>query len=67
VAPASTSYSTLSRRRPVWRGVAAPATGEWEIGDVVWNVAPSAGGKIGWVCVASGAPGDWKPFGTIAP
>jgi parallel beta-helix repeat protein len=66
-APASTFYSTLSQRRPVWRGVAAPATGEWEIGDVVWNVAPSAGGKIGWVCVASGAPGDWKPFGTIAP
>ena len=47
--------------------VAAPTTGEWARGDVVWNRNPSAGGKVGWVCTAGGTPGTWKPFGAIDP
>lgn len=46
---------------------AAPSTGAWIRGDVVWNSEPSAAGVIGWVCTASGSPGTWKTFGTIAP
>lgn len=46
-------------------GTAAPTTGAWTVGDIVFNKAPAAGGKIGWSCVAAGTPGSWKPFGAI--
>ena len=36
-----------------------------EVGDVVYNSAPTAGGYIGWVCVVAGTPGTWKRFGQI--
>jgi hypothetical protein len=44
---------------------AAPTTGNWVRGDIVWNSAPSGGGFIGWVCVTSGTPGTWKTWGAI--
>ena len=47
-------------------GTAAPVTGAWLQGDVIENGAPAAGGNVGWVCVASGSPGTWKSFGSIA-
>ncbi|HVW50819.1 MAG TPA: right-handed parallel beta-helix repeat-containing protein [Trinickia sp.] len=47
-------------------GSAAPTTGSYEQGDIVWSVAPAAATAIGWVCTASGTPGTWKTFGTIA-
>lgn len=46
---------------------AAPTTGTAARGTIVYNTAPSAGGKLGWVCTASGSPGTWKPFGAIDP
>jgi hypothetical protein len=46
---------------------AEPGSGTWARGDVVYNRDPSAGGKLGWVCVVGGAPGTWKAFGTIDP
>ena len=46
-------------------GTTSPSSGEWERGNIVWNEAPTAGGKIGWVCVAGGSPGVWKSFGSI--
>lgn len=50
---------------------ASPAgswTGTYEVGDVAWNRAPTAGGTepIGWVCTVAGTPGTWAAFGTIA-
>lgn len=45
---------------------AAPTTKDWLVGDIIYNVTPSAGGNIGWVCVTAGTPGTWKSFGTIA-
>jgi hypothetical protein len=42
-----------------------PTSGAHARGEIVWNMNPSAGGKIGWVCVTSGTPGTWKPFGPI--
>ena len=48
-------------------GTAAPASGEWARGDVVWNRNPSAGSFMGWTCTASGTPGTWKGFGAIEP
>ena len=31
----------------------------------MYNTDPTAGGWIGWVCVESGNPGNWKKFGAI--
>lgn len=45
---------------------AAPVSGTWKQGDIVYNTAPTAGGTIGWVCTAAGSPGTWKTFGTIS-
>ena len=42
-----------------------PKTGEYQLGDICWNTEPSQTGYIGWVCVASGSPGIWAPFGLI--
>lgn len=42
-----------------------PTSGSWRLGDRVYNAAPAAGGKLGWVCVRDGSPGLWKAFGAI--
>lgn len=47
-------------------GSAAPTTGTWRAGDIVYSTAPAAGGSIGWVCTTAGMPGTWKSFGSIA-
>lgn len=49
-----------------YKGSAAPTTGTFNIGDIVYNSAPTAGGYIGWVCVTAGTPGTWKTFGAIS-
>ena len=41
---------------------AIPTTGTWEIGDIVWYASPDYGLPIGWVCVAAGTPGTWRPI-----
>jgi hypothetical protein len=49
-----------------YTGSAAPTTGTWLLGDVVWNTAPTSGGTLGWICTTAGTPGTWKVFGSIA-
>ena len=46
---------------------AAPTTGTWLRGDVIYSTTPAASGTVGWVCVTAGTPGTWKAFGTIEP
>jgi len=46
-------------------GTAAPTSGQYERGDIVLRSDPVATGKLGWVCVLSGAPGTWQPFGSL--
>lgn len=48
-------------------GQAAPVAGAGArgVGEIEWNSAPTAGGKVGWVCTAAGTPGTWKAFGAI--
>ena len=48
-------------------GAREPVEGEHARGDIVWNIAPSAGGHVGWVCTEAGTPGAWKGFGAIEP
>lgn len=69
----ATMTNQLTTTRPIrtmGRGViydtAAPTTGTWERGDIVWNSAPSAGGTPGWMCVAAGTPGTWKAMANLA-
>jgi hypothetical protein len=40
-------------------GSAAPTTGTWKQGDIVWNNAPSVGQPMGWMCTVAGPPGTW--------
>ena len=47
-------------------GSAAPVSGTYNQGAIVYNNAPVSGGNIGWVCTTTGTPGTWKTFGTIA-
>jgi len=48
----------LTRRE--YQGTAAPSTGTWKLGDIVWNNAPSAGAYEKFICVSAGTPGTWK-------
>ena len=42
-----------------------PASGFYNEGDIVWNTQPKPTGYVGWVCIKTGTPGLWKPFGQI--
>lgn len=55
-------------KRIFWGNGSAPASSEGTFlqGDIIYNVAPSAGGYIGLVCVTGGNPGTWKTFGAIS-
>jgi hypothetical protein len=51
--------------RLIQRANAAPTTGAHAVGEMVFFDTPTAGGKIGSVCVTAGTPGTWKSFGVI--
>lgn len=51
--------------RAITYDTAAPTGGSHAQGEIVFNSAPSAGGKVGWVCTTGGTPGTWKAFGPI--
>lgn len=60
-------------RQAAWKGggriapqAAAPASGTFEVGDLVFNSVPANGGNVGWVCITAGTPGSWLEFGAIA-
>jgi hypothetical protein len=48
------------------KGDQAPSQGQFNKGDIQWNENPVESGYVGWICVASGTPGQWLPFGAIA-
>lgn len=41
---------------------AAPTTGAYVAGSIVYTNAPVSGGGIGWRCISSGSPGTWEGF-----
>lgn len=63
-----TQFTTKSKVGMLTRtyGEAAPSSGTWAVGDIVYDSTPSASGFIGWVCVTAGTPGTWKTFGVIS-
>jgi hypothetical protein len=46
-------------------GLDAPTQGDFTQGDICWNTNPRENSYVGWVCIVSGAPGEWCPFGGI--
>jgi hypothetical protein len=46
-------------------GDGVPAAGEYTTGDIIWSKNPINDGYVGWVCIRSGTPGEWKPFGAL--
>lgn len=57
---------TLNTKKIV-TGVTAPTLGKWYKGDICYNEEPQMEGYVGWVCVQTGEPGKWCPFGLIMP
>ena len=47
-------------------GKGIPTSGSYAKGDIVWNEDPKSTDYIGWVCITTGNPGAWLPFGAIA-
>lgn len=52
--------------KKITSGTEIPTSGTFRQGDIVYNDNAVATGYVGWVCVRSGTPGEWKPFGQIA-
>ncbi len=46
-------------------GTERPSFGSYTKGDICWNTEPHDGDYVGWICVVSGNPGTWLPFGAI--
>jgi hypothetical protein len=42
-----------------------PTNGSYNEGDIVWNIQPRMNSYVGWVCIQTGSPGLWSPFGKI--
>lgn len=53
------------QQKKIQYGVQAPTKGNGNKGDITYNTEPAVGGYAGWICVETGAPGVWKPFGKI--
>ncbi|HYW17455.1 MAG TPA: right-handed parallel beta-helix repeat-containing protein [Allosphingosinicella sp.] len=53
--------------RAIDYGSGPPSSGHHAAGELVYNIAPAPGGKVGWVCTSAGTPGTWKAFGAIDP
>ena len=47
-------------------GNAIPTSGTWRKGDVIINEGAAAGAGLGWICITSGTPGEWRSIGSIA-
>ena len=59
-------FGSISQMKYRGLGSAAPVSGDYLQGDIIWNTAPTSGGFVGWVCTAAGSPGTWKTFGAIS-
>jgi hypothetical protein len=44
---------------------AIPTVGNYIVGDIVNNSAPTVGQPKAWMCTASGAPGTWVSTGNL--
>jgi hypothetical protein len=50
-------------------GDAAPTSGNYKDGDIMWNIAPASGGPAYWVCTTAsvnGNGGTWSASANLA-
>ena len=67
-ASSAAAAAGVINRENTWNfAAAAPTTGTWSVGSVVYNNAVAAGGSPGWVCTTAGTPGTWKAMANVAP
>jgi hypothetical protein len=59
------SINIQGRTREGLQMATPPTTGQWLRGQIIFNLNPSPGGYVGWVCTSSGTPGVFKGFGLI--
>ena len=62
----STGRDTSGNMLVEFTATAIPSAQQYYVGDRITDGAPTAGGRIGWVCTTAGAPGTWKTYGAIA-
>lgn len=43
----------------VFWGSAAPTSGTYNTGDIVWDSNPAVGSPSMWICMSGGSPGTW--------
>jgi parallel beta-helix repeat protein len=65
-ASVTTSFTVGAKQRIEQYDTAAPVSGTWSVGDIVWHRTPVVGRNAGWICVTAGTPGTWASFGQIA-
>lgn len=46
-------------KREMVSGAAAPTSGYWQDGSIVWNENMAVGQPVGWFCTVTGSPGTW--------
>jgi hypothetical protein len=50
-------------------GIGSPSSGYWNRGDGIVNIEPDpavpAKAWRGWICIQSGEPGQWAPYGAL--
>ena len=47
-------------------GNAVPTIRLYNIGDIIWNDTPKPESNLGWICIRTGTPGEWRSFGAIS-
>jgi hypothetical protein len=50
----------------IFYGTAAPGSGTWALGDIVWNSTPSVGATMYWRCTVAGSPGTWEAVSLLS-
>lgn len=49
----TTNTTSVGIVRSQYFGSAAPTTGTYAVGDIVWNLTPASGTAVGWICTAA--------------
>jgi hypothetical protein len=61
----STNGPVKFENKKFMNGTGIPTSGTFRQGDIIWNENTVTSGYVGWVCVRTGTPGEWRPFGQI--
>lgn len=65
-APPTVSGAATTRiTRSSYRRSAAPTSGRWERGDIVFNTNATVGQPHGWMCTVAGTPGTWVALANL--